>query len=92
MKGFISEDRHPFLVLLLLLAFMLGGYFVASFIYLALVTTVLGIEVMDLTNLLANPTEHPEAADALLLPSPFWGPFEALATDRSGIAWRRSAA
>ncbi|GGG09441.1 CPBP family intramembrane glutamic endopeptidase [Pontibacter amylolyticus] len=67
MKGFISEDRHPFLVLLLLLAFMLGGYFVASFIYLALVTTVLGIEVMDLTNLLANPTEHPEAADALLL-------------------------
>ena len=32
MKGFISKDLHPFWVLLLLLVFMAGGYFVATFL------------------------------------------------------------
>ncbi|WP_018476489.1 CPBP family intramembrane glutamic endopeptidase [Pontibacter roseus] len=67
MKGFISKGQHPFFILLLLLAFMLGGYFVASFLYLVLVNAVFGIGIADLTSLLADPTEHPEGADALLL-------------------------
>ncbi|MBD1398989.1 CPBP family intramembrane metalloprotease [Pontibacter sp. JH31] len=66
MKGFISEGRHPFFVLLLLLGFMLLGYFVASILFIA-VSPLLGIEVLDITNLLANPTENPKGADALLV-------------------------
>jgi uncharacterized protein len=66
MKGFISEDRHPFFVLLLLLGFMLLGYFVASILFIA-VSPLLGIEVLDITNLLANPAENPKGADALLV-------------------------
>jgi membrane protease YdiL (CAAX protease family) len=67
MKGFISKGQHPFFVLLLLLAFMLGGYFVATFLYLALVNLILGIGIADLTNILTNPVDYPEGADALLL-------------------------
>jgi uncharacterized protein len=66
MKGFISEGRHPFFVLLLLLGFMLLGYFVASILFIG-VSPLLGIEVLDITNLLANPAENPKGADALLV-------------------------
>ena len=67
MNGFISKGKHPFFVLLLLLAFMLGGYFIASFIYLLLVNVLFGIGVAELTTILSNPVGHPEGADVLLL-------------------------
>lgn len=67
MNGFISKGRHPFFVLLLLLAFMLGGYFIASFIYLLLVNLVFGIGVAELTSILSNPTDNPQGADIMLL-------------------------
>ncbi|WP_299705973.1 CPBP family intramembrane glutamic endopeptidase [uncultured Pontibacter sp.] len=66
MKGFISEGRHPFFVLLLLLGFMLIGYFVASMLFIA-ISPLFGIEVLDITNLLADPAANPEGADALLI-------------------------
>ncbi|MDX5417750.1 MAG: CPBP family intramembrane metalloprotease [Hymenobacteraceae bacterium] len=66
MKGFISEGRHPFFVLLTLLGFMLLGYFVASILFIA-VSPLMGIQVLDITNLLANPAENPKGADALLV-------------------------
>jgi uncharacterized protein len=67
MNGFISKGQHPFFVLLLLLAFMLGGYFIASFIYLLLVNVLFGISVAELTTILSNPVDHPEGADVMLL-------------------------
>jgi uncharacterized protein len=67
MNGFISKGQHPFFVLLLLLAFMLGGYFIASFIYLLLVNVLFGIGVAELTTILSNPVDHPEGADVMLL-------------------------
>ena len=67
MKGFISKGQHPFFVLLLLLSFMICVYFVATFLYLMLVNLVLGIGMADLTNMLTNPADYPEGADALLL-------------------------
>ncbi|MFD2246604.1 CPBP family intramembrane glutamic endopeptidase [Pontibacter ruber] len=67
MNGFISKGRHPFFILLLLLAFMLGGYFIASFIYLLLVNLLFGIGVAELTTILSNPVDHPEGADVMLL-------------------------
>jgi uncharacterized protein len=66
MKGFISESRHPFFVLLLLLAFMLGGYFVSTFLFMA-AGPIFGVDLLEITNLLANPAENPQGADALLM-------------------------
>lgn len=66
MKGFISESRHPFSVLLMLLGFMLVGYFVASLLFIAL-SPLFGIQVLDITRLLENPTGNPEGADSLLV-------------------------
>ncbi len=66
MKGFISEGRHPFYVLIMLLGFMLVGYFVASLLFIAL-SPMFGIQVLDITRLLENPVDNPEGADALLV-------------------------
>ncbi|MCC9165267.1 CPBP family intramembrane glutamic endopeptidase [Pontibacter harenae] len=67
MKGFISKDTHPVWVLLLLLAFMLGGYFVATFIFALLVEPVFGIGFMDMTGVMLDPATHPQGPDAMLM-------------------------
>ncbi|MDX5482069.1 MAG: CPBP family intramembrane metalloprotease [Hymenobacteraceae bacterium] len=67
MKGFISKDLHPVWVLLLLLAFMAGGYFVASFIYSLLVNWLFGISIFELVEIVEDPAAYPNGANAMLL-------------------------
>jgi len=67
MKGFISKSLHPVWVLLLLLAFMAGGYFVASFIYSLLVNWLFGISIFDLVKIVENPAAYENGAKAMLL-------------------------
>ncbi|PRY11011.1 hypothetical protein CLV24_112138 [Pontibacter ummariensis] len=67
MKGFISKDLHPFWVLLLLLVFMSGGYFVATFIYSLLVNWIYGVSVFELMDVVANPAAHPQGPAIMLL-------------------------
>ncbi|WP_242926374.1 CPBP family intramembrane glutamic endopeptidase [Pontibacter vulgaris] len=67
MKGFITKDVHPFFVLLLLLAFMTGGYFVASFFYSLLVNWIFGISIMELVKIVENPAAYPNGANAMLM-------------------------
>ena len=66
MKGFIPKDMHPFVVLLLLIAFMIGGAFVASFFYSVLGEYLYGVSIFQLGEALANPTEAPNTAAALM--------------------------
>ncbi|WP_242921425.1 CPBP family intramembrane glutamic endopeptidase [Pontibacter liquoris] len=66
MKGFISKDAHPMLVLLLLIAFMIGGIFVAYFLYSVLGEPLYGVSIFQLADTLANPTANPNAAAALM--------------------------
>ncbi len=67
MKGFIPKDVHPFFMLLLLLAFMTGGYFIASFFYSLLVNWVFGISIMELVKIVENPADYPQGANAMLM-------------------------
>ncbi|MFD2513881.1 CPBP family intramembrane glutamic endopeptidase [Pontibacter locisalis] len=67
MKGFISKDLHPFWVILLLLAFMTAGYFVASFIYSLLVNWIFGISIFELVEVVENPAAHPNGVSAMLM-------------------------
>ncbi|MHC2990151.1 hypothetical protein OB13_00545 [Pontibacter sp. HJ8] len=67
MKGFISKGQHPFFVILLMLAFMLGGYFIATFIYSLLVNLIFGVNIFELTKIIENPADYPDGADILLL-------------------------
>ncbi|RAU84157.1 CPBP family intramembrane glutamic endopeptidase [Pontibacter arcticus] len=67
MKGFISKDLHPLVVFMLLLAFMLGGVFVAYFFYAILGEGITGVSFLQLSTLLQNPSAHPEQANALML-------------------------
>jgi len=67
MKGFISKDTHPVWVLLLLLAFMLGGYFVATFIFSLFVNLVFDLSFMEMTTIMLDPGAHPNGADAMLM-------------------------
>ncbi|MCC9136616.1 CPBP family intramembrane glutamic endopeptidase [Pontibacter silvestris] len=67
MKGFISKDIHPFLVFLLLIVLMSGGYFVASFVYSLLVNWIFDISIYQLLDVVENPSEYPNGPDAMLL-------------------------
>ena len=67
MKGFISKDLHPFWVILLLLAFMTAGYFIASFVYSLIVNWVYGISIFELVEIVDNPASHPNGASAMLM-------------------------
>lgn len=67
MKGFISKDLHPFWVLLLLLVFMAGGYFVATFVVSLLAKWIFGISIFQLMEVVANPATHPQGPGVMLL-------------------------
>ncbi len=66
MKGFISKEVHPFYVLLLLLAFVMGGAFVATFLYSVLGGPLFGIGMFDLAKALEEPSAYPNTKNALL--------------------------
>ncbi|MHA6248712.1 lysostaphin resistance A-like protein [Pontibacter sp. CAU 1760] len=67
MKGFISKDLHPFWVLLLLLVFMAGGYFVATFLVSLLAKWIFGISVFQLMEVVTDPAAHPQGPGVMLL-------------------------
>ena len=67
MKGFISKDLHPFWVLLLLLVFMAGGYFVATFLVGALAKWIFGISIFQLMTVVSDPASHPQGPGVMLL-------------------------
>ncbi|GAB3825796.1 CPBP family intramembrane glutamic endopeptidase [Pontibacter rugosus] len=67
MKGFISKDLHPTMVLLLLLVFMSGGYFVAMTVISLLATPVFGISIFKLASVATNPAAHPQGPALMLM-------------------------
>ncbi|MCX2740451.1 CPBP family intramembrane glutamic endopeptidase [Pontibacter anaerobius] len=67
MKGFISKDLHPSWVLLLLLVYMAGGYFVAMFVVSILANLIFGISFIELAGVASAPAEHPQGAGVMLL-------------------------
>ncbi|WP_162053976.1 CPBP family intramembrane glutamic endopeptidase [Pontibacter pamirensis] len=67
MKGFISKGLHPFWVVLLLLAFMFGGYFVATFIVTLLADWLFGVGIFELMDVAANPASHPQGPNVMIL-------------------------
>jgi membrane protease YdiL (CAAX protease family) len=67
MKGFISKDLHPVWVLLLLLVFMIGGYFVATFLVSVLANWIFGISIFELMEVVANPASHPQGPGVMML-------------------------
>lgn len=67
MKGFIRKEVHPFYVVLLLLAFMMAGYFVGSFIFAILASAVFNIGIMDMPEIATNPASHPNGRNIMLM-------------------------
>ncbi len=67
MKGFISKDLHPFWVILLLLAFMTAGMFIAYFVFSLLVNWVFGISIFEFATIAENPASNPSGANMMLL-------------------------
>lgn len=67
MKGFISKDLHPSWVLLLLIVYMAGGYFVAMFAVGILSNLIFGISFIELAGIATNPADHPQGPGVMLL-------------------------
>ncbi|MEJ8757652.1 CPBP family intramembrane glutamic endopeptidase [Pontibacter sp. H259] len=67
MKGFIPKEIHPVYVLLLLLAFMIGGYFVGSFIFAILASAVFDIGLMEMPKIATDPASHPSGPNIMLM-------------------------
>ncbi|OKL40711.1 CPBP family intramembrane glutamic endopeptidase [Pontibacter flavimaris] len=67
MKGFISKDLHPSWVLLLLIVYMAGGYFVAMFVVGILSNWIFGISFIELAGVATNPADHPQGPQVMLL-------------------------
>lgn len=67
MKGFISKETHPVYVLLLLLAFMMGGYFVGGLLFAMLSSALFDVGVLEITELAKNPASHPNGRNIVLL-------------------------
>jgi uncharacterized protein len=67
MKGFISQDLHPFYKILILLACIVAGFFVANFISIALINLLYGYDLLDVAAILEDPSRDPEGRNAVLL-------------------------
>ncbi|HEY4650859.1 MAG TPA: CPBP family intramembrane glutamic endopeptidase [Pontibacter sp.] len=67
MKGFISKETHPIYVILLLLVFMIGGYFVGSFVFAILATIVFDINIAQMPTIALDPAAHPSGRNIMLL-------------------------
>ncbi|MFT2010360.1 lysostaphin resistance A-like protein [Pontibacter sp. 13R65] len=66
MKGFILKETSPFLVLLLLMAFVLGGAFIATFVYAVLGELLFGVSLFELEKIFRNPAEITQGRDTVL--------------------------
>jgi membrane protease YdiL (CAAX protease family) len=67
MKGFIPHNTHPFNYILLLLGFMLGGFFVGNFFAMVLLKLIYNFNLTDLAGVVQNPSAYPEGKSAVNL-------------------------
>ncbi|GEO03330.1 hypothetical protein AAE02nite_09940 [Adhaeribacter aerolatus] len=67
MKGFIPQNMHPVYYIILLLVFMLGGFFVGNFISLAVLYGFFNYGLQDLANVVQNPADYPNGKIAVNL-------------------------
>ena len=67
MKGFISQNTHPVNYILLLLVFILGGFFVGNFFSMALLYFSYGYGLPEITGVVQNPGAYPDGREAVNL-------------------------
>ncbi|KAA5544172.1 CPBP family intramembrane glutamic endopeptidase [Adhaeribacter rhizoryzae] len=67
MKGFIPQNMHPVYYIMLLLVFMLGGFFVGNFISLSVLYGFFNYGLQDLANVVQNPADYPNGKVAVNL-------------------------
>jgi len=67
MKGFIPKDLHPVYYILLLLVFMLGGFFVGNFLSVVLLYGVYHFGLQDLALVVQHPEAYPQGKQAVNL-------------------------
>jgi membrane protease YdiL (CAAX protease family) len=67
MKGFIPQNLHPVYYILLLLVFMLGGFFVGNFFSVVALYGFYDIGLQGLANLVQQPESYPNGKAAVNL-------------------------
>lgn len=67
MKGFISQNTHPLNYILLLLVFILGGFFVGNFFSMVLLYFSYGYGLAEITGVVQNPAAYPNGREAVNL-------------------------
>lgn len=67
MKGFIPQNTHPVNYILLLLGFMLGGFFVGNFFAMVLLKLIYNFNLIDLAGVIQNPSAYPQGKSAVNL-------------------------
>ena len=65
MKGFIPKNTHPVNYILLLLLYMLGGFFVGNFISLVVMHFGYSISLTELAAVVQNPAAYPNGKQAV---------------------------
>lgn len=65
MKGFIPKDTHPVNYILLLLGFMLGGFFVGNFLSMTLLHLLYGYNLRELASVVQTPEAYPQGKEAV---------------------------
>jgi len=65
MKGFIPPNTHPVNYILLLLLYMLGGFFVGNFLSLVVMHFGFGIGLTELAAVIQNPAAYPNGKQAV---------------------------
>ena len=65
MKGFIPKNTHPVNYIMLLLLYMLGGFFVGNFISLVVMYFGFDIGLTELASVVQNPAAYPQGKEAV---------------------------
>jgi len=65
MKGFIPKNTHPVNYIMLLLLYMLGGFFVGNFVSLVVMYFGYGIGLTELASVVQNPAAYPQGKEAV---------------------------
>ena len=65
MKGFIPQNTHPVNYIMLLLLYMLGGFFVGNFVSLVVMYFGYGIGLTELASVVQNPAAYPQGKEAV---------------------------
>ncbi|WP_026462229.1 CPBP family intramembrane glutamic endopeptidase [Adhaeribacter aquaticus] len=65
MKGFIPRNTHPVNYILLLLVFILGGFFVGNFFSMAVLFLRYHLGISELAMMVQNPAGYPQGKEAM---------------------------